>query len=202
MKQSIIAKIGVLLGLFFCFTASAANTMLLPPWYVLQNRLKATLSVDPCVQVADLTGEGLDMEIKITVCNEVKAHALAAFVSRIYEYNSNLAVAVKVYSPNFIPVEVSHPSTAAEATELLNQALIGNKYFIKAIFEAGHQSGAAFAIFNPMVVQYYSDDISDLYLNTNEVAAKAFSEVFNFTESTVHLYATTSIQGKRPMAPI
>ncbi|CAM2901385.1 Uncharacterised protein [Legionella steigerwaltii] len=197
MMNRAVNKVGLFLGIFLSsitFTASAGK--LLPPWYLLNNLLSATLNADPCVQVNDLTGDGLEMEIKVTVCNADKAHALASFINRVYEYGDKLAVTVKVYSSDSVPVEASAPSTPDEAAELLNHALKGNKYFVRAGVAARHLGDAAFALFKPMIVQYYSDDISDWYLNTNEVAAKAFGTVFNldpYLEGAIRVYASTEM---------
>jgi hypothetical protein len=197
MSRAVINKVGLFLGIFLSsvtFTASAGK--LLPPWYLLNNQLSATLNADPCVQVSDLTGDGLEMEIKVTVCNEDKARALASFINRVHEFGDKLAVTVKVYSSDSVPVEASAPSTPDEAVELLNQALKGNKYFVRAGVGARHFDEAAFALFKPMIIQYYSDDISDWYLNTNEVAARAFGTVFNldpYLEGAVKMYASTDI---------
>jgi hypothetical protein len=203
MKQKAIKKAGYFLGILSCFTlssitsvASAADHMLLPPWYLLKNQLSASLDADPCVHVEDLTGEGLDMEIKVSVCNEDKAQALAAFINRTHEFGDNLAVKVTVYSSDSAPVEAIKPGNLKETVDLVNRALKGNHYFVKAKIGVMHDAEAAYAIFKPKVIQYYSDDIGDWYLNANEVAAKVFGEVFNFdpyAPDAVKLYPTTSV---------
>ncbi|KTD72209.1 group-specific protein [Legionella tucsonensis] len=202
MYRAVTGKVGASFGLFLCFIISCmtsvanAADMLLPPWYLLQNQLSAALNADPCVHVADLTGEGRDMEIKVTVCNEDKAQALASFVNQVHEFGEQLAVTVKVYSSDSVPVEASTLSSLKEAVELLNRALKGNKYFIKTgIGIRGHVE-AAYALFTPQIIQYYSDDISDWFLNNNEVAAKVFRDIFNlnpFAEDGVKIYASTAI---------
>ncbi|KTC81182.1 hypothetical protein Lche_3202 [Legionella cherrii] len=197
MMNRAVNKVGLFLGIIFLsmtFTASAGK--LLPPWYLLNNQLSATLNADPCVKVSDLTGDGLEMEIKVTVCNEDKAHALASFINRIHEYGDKLAVTVKVYSSDSVPVEANAPSSPDEAAELLNQALKGNKYFVRAGVGTRYFDEAAFALFKPMIVQYYSDDLSDWYLYTNEVAAKVFAAVLNldpYLEGAIKVYASTEI---------
>ncbi|CAM2804906.1 hypothetical protein LEAN103870_03460 [Legionella anisa] len=196
-------KTGLFLSLFICFMLSsvtsmahAGNKMLLPPWYLLKNQLSAALNADPCVHVGDLTGDGLEMEIKITVCDEDKARALASFINRVHDFGDKLAVTVKVYSSDSIPVEAVTPITLKETVELMNLALKGNKYFVKARLGTRQQAGAAYALFKPMIIQYYSDDISDWYLNTNEVAAKVFATVLHldpYVEGAIKVYASTAI---------
>jgi len=197
MMNRVVNKVGLFLGIILSsmtFTASAGK--LLPPWYLLNNQLSATLNADPCVKVNDLTGDGLEMEIKVTVCNEDKALALASFINRVHEYGDKLAVTVKVYSSDSVPVEANAPSSPDDAAELLNQALKGNKYFVRAGVGTRYFDEVAFALFKPMIVQYYSDDLSDWYLHTNEVAAKAFAAVLNldpYLEGAIKVYASTEI---------
>jgi hypothetical protein len=202
MKQKLMNATALLLGLVFCCSVTnssfATNRKLLPPWYLLNNQLSALLNADSCVHVEDLTGEGRDMEIIISVCNEDKAQALAAFLNRTHDFG-HLAVTVKVYTAESVPVNPIKPNDIKETVEMLNRALTGNKYFVKAGIGSTQQSEAAFAIFQPKVIQYYSDDISDWYLNTNEVASKVFSDVFNFNpfaEDAVRIYATTAMTDK------
>jgi hypothetical protein len=195
-----INKLGLLVSLLFCFLASnfafSANTLLTPPWYLLQKQLHAILNGDPCVKVDDLSGEGLDMVIKVNVCNDKKALALAAFINKHYEFGDQLAVTVSVYGPNFVPVQENLPTSIEDAADLLSRALTGNKYFVKTgMGKSPTAQPAVYAIFKPLVVQYHSDDIGDWYLNTNEVAAKIFSDVFNlhpYDETAIKIFATTA----------
>ncbi|STY28025.1 Uncharacterised protein [Legionella wadsworthii] len=202
MSQSMCHKIKLFLALFLSFTLNglysvthAANKMLLPPWYLLNHQLVAALDADPCVKVGDLTGEGMDMEIKIKVCKEDKARALAYFINRQHDFG-NMVVTVKVYTEEYNPVEAIAPTTIKETVDLLNQALKGNKYFIKAGIGIRHQMETAYALFRPMIIQYYSDDISDWFLNTNEVAAKIFGAVLRldpYSEDAIKIYPSTEM---------
>lgn len=194
MMNRAINKVGLFLGIFLSsmsFVVSAGK--LLPPWYLLNNQLSATLNADPCVHVGNLTGDGLAMEIQVTVCNEDKARALASFINRVHAYGDKLAVTVQVYS-DFVPIEANAPTTPEEAVERINQALKGNKYFLRAGLGTRQHEGTAYALFKSKIVQYYADDTSDWYLNNNEVAAKAFAAVFNldpFLEGAIKMYAST-----------
>lgn len=193
-------RIGLLLGIFFYLwggnaALAAKNHLLTPPWELLQAKLSAVLKADPCVTVDPLTGQDLDMEIRIWVCNDQKAQALAAFLNKRHEFGDYLAVNVLVYAPNSVSVEASLPESIDDTARLLSLALAGNKYFIKTGIGTGPMAHpAAYAVFQPAVVQYYADDMSDWYKNTNEVAAKVFSDVFNlhpFEDGAVNIFATT-----------
>lgn len=200
MKLSFINNARLMLAVFFyffgCNLSFAVNNTLSPPWYLLQKQLSATLNADPCVHVEDLTGAGLDMEIRITVCTNDKAHALAAFVNQRHEFGDKLAVTVVVYA-DFVPVDAPMPGTLEDATKLLSRALNGNNYFVKTgIGRSPTSVHSAYIVFKPAVIQYQSDDISDWYLNTNEVAANIFSDVLNlhpFTKGALQIFVTTEI---------
>lgn len=175
----------------------ATAPKLTPPWYLLQTELATALSADSCVTVNPLQGEGSNMSIDIAVCDESKAQALAAYLSKRHEFNSSLTVSVNVLYEN-TPIQVELPDSLTEQVTLLNQALSGNKYFIKARL-APNPLGqpSAYAEFSPSVIQYFSDDISDWYLNTNIVAAELFSQLFNLhpaLDDAVNIFSTTSKQ--------
>ncbi|WP_133136472.1 group-specific protein [Legionella rowbothamii] len=193
-------KAGLFLAMLFSVGGStnlfAATLRLTPPWELLQSQLSAALEADPCVHVKPLTGEGRDMEISVTVCDEKKALALAAFLNKRHEFGDYLAVTVNVYAPNLLPVNATLPEDLGATAKLLGRALVGNKYFIKTGVGTGPMAQlVAYAIFQPVVIQYYSDDMSDWYSNTNEVAAKVFSELFNlhpFDDTAVQIFSTTA----------
>jgi hypothetical protein len=170
-----------------------AKKMLLPPWYLLQAQLSATLNADPCVHVDDLIGDGSELEININVCDDEKANALSAFITKTHEFGTIL-VRINVLAPDLSLVSLKAPKDAKDVVEMLNIALTGNQYFVRA-GSLDEISDAAFVEFKPSVVQFYADDISDWYLNMNLVASKAFSEIMDFnlmSQDNVSIYATTS----------
>lgn len=189
-----------LFTLLCCFLASSgafsAKHRLSPPWYLLQTQLRTVLEADPCVKVHSLTGDAPEMHIKIRVCNEQKAVALAAFLTKRHEFSEQLAVNVNVYAANLGQVDAQLPNSLEETTKLLSRALHGNKYFVKTGMGTSPMAQpVAYAVFKPVIVQYFSDDLSDWYQNTNEVAAKVFSDLFNlhpYAESAVDIFATTA----------
>ena len=197
-KFAIKAQLFLAILFFFLVNTSlsAAIHRLTPPWELLHSQLSAALEADPCVYVKPLTGQGLDMEISVMVCNDKKALALAAFLTKRHEFGEHLAVTVNVYAPNLLPVNATLPSDLEATAKLLSRALNGNKYFIKTGMGTGPMAQpVAYAIFQPVVIQYFSDDISDWYSNTNEVAAKVFGEVFNlhpFDDTAIQIFPTTA----------
>lgn len=191
------------LSLFFSLLVSslsfAGSQHLTPPWYLLQTELAASLQADPCVTVNALQGEGLNMFVDVHVCEQKKAEALAAFISKNHQFNEQLAVRVSVLYDG-IAVEGQLPDALEEQVTLLNTALNGNTFFVYARTGLSPTSKvSAFAVFKPLVIQYFSDDISDWYLNTNVVAATLFSKLFDLnptTDSATPIFATTQVQRK------
>lgn len=180
----------LVLGFIFFTLNSSAFATLLPPWYILQNQLKAVLQNDTCVHVANLVGSGRDMKIVVDVCDNNKAQSLAAFISKQHEFGSKLMVDVVVVSNQSI-IKPEPIYNTNQALSLMKQALEGNKHFV----QAGGNSDVMFAEFKPTVIQYLSDDISDWYRNTNLVAAEAFKQVLNLDKLIavgIRVYTTTT----------
>lgn len=185
-----------LIGIIITPTIQAANKLLLSPWVILQNQLRATLNADSCVDVQRLIGKGPNMEININVCEDNKALALAAFANKKYDFGDKL-VTVQVYSSSKIPVYADLPSTPEEVAKLLNIALKGNSFFVNAGVDKEKRVDSAFAQFKPITVQYFSDDFSDWHFNTNKVASTAFAEVLDlnpFADNGVSVFATTVLE--------
>lgn len=177
-------------------TIFAIKPKLSPPWYLLQAQLSASLQADPCVTVDSLQGDGLNMSVEVHVCEQKKAEALAAFISKNHQFGEQLAVRVAVLYDG-VAVEGQLPDALEEQVTLLNDALNGNAYFVYARSGLSPTSTvSAFAVFKPRVIQYFSDDISDWYLNTNVVAATLFSKLFDLyptTDKATAIFATTQV---------
>jgi len=181
-----------LLFILILFSFSQSVLALSPPWYLLRAQLHASLEADPCVKVDKLTGTGRNMEIVVNVCEANKASALATLISKQYAFGDKILVAVKVMSNHPVPAG-SIPNTLDDALKLLNMALNGNQLFVKTGTNALAQRG--FVEFKPAVVQYYSDDISDWYSNSNLTASEAFKRILSLEEWTrnqVFVVTTTS----------
>lgn len=199
-NRSVCAFLLCLSGIGFAQAdiTSDKKTQLIAPWYFLYAQISATLGKDPCVTVGNLVGEGPNMEININVCDYNKAEALSAFIIKQHDFGNlkqhdfgSLMVTVNVLAPDSVPVSAQAPNDSKQAAAMLNLALTGNPYFAKA----GSVGKAAFIEFKPLVVQFFSDNISDFYSNTNMVASWAFDDImtFNsFSPKSVKIYATTA----------
>lgn len=176
---------------FIGFSQSAFA--LSPPWYVLQALLKSSLEADQCVKVGKLTGEGRNMEVLINVCEYNKAQALSTLLSKEHIFNDKLMVTVRVVFANQIMLPGLRPNNANEMIQQINSAFNGNQYFVQAAANANARIGMV--EFKPAIVQYFADDISDWYRNTNLVAAEAFKRILDVNalrSAGIQLYVTTS----------
>lgn len=188
-----LSKSIFLMALLWLITFSQLAFALSPPWYLLRALLKTSLEADPCVKVGNLTGEGRNMEVLINVCEFPKAQALSTLVSKQHSFGDKLMVTVKVMFANQLVLPGPAPSKASEVIALINDSLRDNQFFVKSLAAANSQMG--FAEFKPAVVQFFADDISDWYRNTNLVAADAFKKVLDvkaLRDAGILLYVTTS----------
>lgn len=152
-----------------------------PPWFTFANKIKYTYGESPFVKVNDLIelpdGNYL---LNIFVTNTLVAKALRQVLPESKEFG-NISVFILVYNPaGEIEEIVNEAYTAETLAKVFCTALKGNPLFVGVVLlENGlpvEQRGITIVI-KKDVVQFYNDDISDLCLNFNEVAAKVFADV-------------------------
>lgn len=157
-----------------------------PPWYIFANQVKYTYGMSPYVQVLDLIKVNNDYQLSIHVSKRPVARALRQVLPLSKDFGGT-TVNIIVYDRygQVVPVEniVYTPETLAQT---LCTALHGNSLFLGTVLTQGKVSpiqqnviGAVVVIIEKYIIQFYSDDISDLCSNYNEVAAKTFAEVTN-----------------------
>lgn len=175
-----------------------------PPWEILRAKLNATIGADPCVKVSDIEGRNYSvMKIRIDVCNYNKALALAGLLQKKYTFGK-ISVTTPIYiSSSSSEINAYPPNNLRETWIVLNAGLSGNPYIEK--IEFNEAKNIVYIEFKPIVVQYYSDDISDLYRNTNMAASAAFRDVFYlnkdpFNRGKINAYATT-VEVKKGIVP-
>lgn len=162
----------------FAFLVSSPCWAILAPWYLFGNEVSATLGADPCVVAADLPTEPIGGQLKMTlsVCDPAKAAALNRIILHQKSFG-DIQVMVVVVTPSgkVLPLPVPAPQTAGEAKEIYKTALAGNVFFADIAGSGG--SSDMWVECKKAVVQYFSDDIYDLYKMQTDVAAKAFRDV-------------------------
>jgi hypothetical protein len=163
------------------------------PWYTLWNEIKATIGNDSDVSVGDLDTSRSPFIVPIKVNNHDKAVAIASIMA-LHHQLGNVSVDVQVKDPNGTIVQPVTPSSAQALTELVQVALAKNNLFEKVVVKPLYPGARdiVYPVFSKAVIQFYNDDLSDLYNNYNNVAASVFSDVLNPAPGGVSVYSSTT----------
>jgi len=76
---------------------------------------------------------------------------------------------------------------------VFKKAFDTNYYFESVELRKVMSRNAVFPVFKKEVIQFFNDDLSDLYNNFNGVAASVFSEVLKLSYDDISIYPSTSI---------
>ena len=157
-----------------------------PPWFTFYNFVKHSIGNDTCVKVLDMK-EVSDFEyiIPIKVWDLDKAIALAT-IMELHKNFGNINVCIKIYFGGQVVKPKKAPENVEEMLEIFEDALDTNCYFQFVESVKIFAASIIFPVFKKSVIQFFNDDISDLFSNFNGVAAKVFIEVLkpkigNFT---------------------
>ncbi len=156
-----------------------------PPWDLFAERVKAALGADPCVTVGTLT-DPTDPDapsvIPVTVCDHDKAVALSEIVAGTTKIAGVPIVIQFSDSQGVITANDVSNSTAEEASEIVETALRGNRFFKRTVQASSSAMGNAvlWVEFRAQVLQYTADNIGNLYGQNNEVAQQTFSLFLSF----------------------
>lgn len=163
-----------------------------PPWYTFMNEVKHTLGSDSLVKVGDLNTSSSPFILPVTVANEAKAKALAA-ITKPFATIGNVVVKVEIsYNGTLITPEA--PTSAAELLAVTETALKGNTLYVRAQESAMYPGGPTIVwpVFTKSVIQFYNDNLADLYSNYNGVTAAVFANVLNVQPGkNLNLYPST-----------
>ncbi|MCA1320191.1 hypothetical protein LC085_09765 [Bacillus tianshenii] len=149
------------------------------PEFTYFNELKYSVGNDPGVTVNSLIELPLNTGflIIILVKNRKKAQALATILNLLKQFGNINIFVVVIYEGQIIePLE--EPLTPEEIQQLYKTALKTNRYFKFAkVAPISPDIDSVYPIFSKSVIQFFNDDISDLFQNFNEVAAHVFRDV-------------------------
>lgn len=153
------------------------------PVFTYFNELKYSVGNDPGVTVNNLIELPLDAGflILIIVKNRKKAQALATILNLLKQFgNINIFVVVIYEGEAIEPIE--EQLSPEEIQQLYKTALNTNRYFKTAeVAPFSPDTDSVFPVFSKSVIQFFNDDISDLFQNFNEVAAHVFRDVLKTT---------------------
>ena len=160
------------------------KTNLQAPWITLYNKIRAMfeqdedITVEPIAQISD----GV-YDICLSSAHSVKLNAIEKILKNKFEMG-NITVNVKFKYENENDDMISlHDFEVAFA---------GNAIFSQAkALDNPWEYNASYVIFSKDVVQFYNDDLTDIYGNFNGLAEDIAREIFKETELPIY-YCTES----------
>ncbi|WP_026576220.1 hypothetical protein [Bacillus sp. UNC438CL73TsuS30] len=151
-----------------------------PPQYTYFNELKYSIGNDPMVQVLNLIEfpeDGGYLIPIIVFSSRKKARALATILNLQKELGNITVNAIVIYDKSIVR-PYGRTFTAEGLVDLFEEALSSNRYFKFAETKLfSPDTPSVYPVFTKSVIQFFNDDISDLYNNFNEVAAFVFRDV-------------------------
>ena len=144
------------------------GVQLSPPWYILRNKIFYLLDPDEELMVSELIEDKKGSYIiKITSENGEKLEALKKVLKESFEFGN---VTVKV--------EFEHVRDDEITIEDYETAFAGNANFVEAVETGkGLFQGLRYIVFAKEILQFFDDDLSDLYANFNGIVADVAKEV-------------------------
>ncbi|MCL2446093.1 MAG: hypothetical protein FWD06_04950 [Oscillospiraceae bacterium] len=167
-----------------------------PPWYTFFNMVKYSIGNDQCVNVLDMqeiSEQSFLIPIDVDCCD--KARALATIVVS-YKKFGNINVYVEVLHHGNVVQPGAAPKGLESLVKLYQQALETNRCFQCVEFRKIFDSVLLFPVFERTVIQFFNDDLSDLYNNFNGIAANVFAEVLRLSVNDIHIYPSTAARKK------
>lgn len=172
-----------------------SQAQLSPPWYTLWNEIKASIGNDPGVTVNPLVTSQHPFVVPITVTDHNKAVGVASIMSAQYTLG-NITVVVQVKDGSGQIVKPVVPGSPDDLVKLMQAALTGNKWFVEVVKKAftplPHSPVVVYPVFSKAVIQFFNDDLSDLYSNYNNVVAFVFKLVLNPAPGGIPVYSSTA----------
>ena len=147
------------------------------PWYTYQRKVKTLFALDSEIEVGDVYEcEDGDYAFEITVYNPAKFIALDRVMPKVVEFGK---VKLKV---GVSDAKVNSTATAIE----LYKTIFKNNMIVKDIVDAKDFTGTlhGYVRFQPDVLQFFNDDISDYNGLWSGLAQDIAREVF--TNQNVH----------------
>ncbi|MBM7692761.1 hypothetical protein JOC77_002192 [Peribacillus deserti] len=164
-----------------------------PPQFTYFNEVKNSIGKDPLVNVKEIkelpNGEYL---IPVIVQGSSKARALAAILENRKHFG-NIVVNTVVIVRGKTVKPLKKNFTPRQLEELFDQALNTNRYFKMAVSRSITPGTIGlFPVFSKRVIQFFNDDLSDLYNNFNGVAANVFRDVLKAEINNIPINPSTA----------
>jgi hypothetical protein len=144
------------------------------PWITLWLKIKATVGNDASVRVYPLEGKGTTYVAGLAVPNRRKAVALASLIVPRFEFG-NVAVTVDVRDEQGTSVAPTVPGSVDELRDMVEVGLGDNGWYSHVAVKSLLGHPRVFTVFAAAVVQFFNDDLSELYGTFNGVVAEVFA---------------------------
>ncbi|NLF25348.1 MAG: hypothetical protein GX589_06785 [Deltaproteobacteria bacterium] len=159
-----------------------------PPWYRVQKLYANSVGASPCVTVRELTNRTQRRyNLRIDACEDQVAEALTSVFRRRWKLGG-VTLIVKVYDSQG---KLVIPGTSQTLKERFNNALKDNPYIHKV-----HTVNSPLTHLNMVaveckkeIIQFWNDNIGDLYGNENYVAADVFREITSRKFRGINMFA-------------
>ena len=155
---------------------SERDVNLSPPWYIWYRKLKASIGADSYVHMAPLRKvSDKEYVADLMVGIPEKAQALADVITPYFQMGEIiLKVSIKDFEGH--RYESGQIESKEDLMSALNLALLSNDYYY-GLVDGKTMNKAWILVLAKVAIQYYSDNISDLFLNTNEAVENVFKDV-------------------------
>lgn len=152
------------------------NITLSPPWETLRNEFIFTFGNNPLVTIKPLNSSNLNKKmfsLKIIVKDDIMAFSLRQIIKPIFHFGEIIVKTVIKNSIGNIEKIINTKYTISEVANLYNISLKNNSLFNKFVIK----DDTLFLIFNKSIIQFFNDDISDLYGIYNQIASVVFEKL-------------------------
>lgn len=137
------------------------------PWVLFARQIQKMFEKDEEVKVVC---DEKNNEIKLLVNNTIKADALSLILPSEKTFG-NIVVKIIVV-----------PANDEKTSDLFKRAFAGNAAVNKIeVVNDLFENDGVYVLFDPVVVQYFADDISDFYGNTSTLYEDLAREIFEKT---------------------
>lgn len=151
-----------------------SNLKLQSPWVTFYNYITAMFEGDSEVEVGELYEDGGKYIAPVTVNNKKKFAALKEILIQTYHFGN------VVFSIDLLDGTDKKGATENNYLDLCKAAFKGNNIVGKIIEEeTPFGTPVGFVCFQPDVIQFYNDDISDYMGNFNGLAEDIARRLFN-----------------------
>lgn len=174
---------------------SPFKVALSPPWITFENQVKFTVGQDPNVRVRNLKTVGSNFILPITVLTLSRARALATIIQNSVQLgNITVTVRIKTKAGKLAQPFDTTSLTASQIARLYRIAFSTNTLFdfVTTRSLIPGDPASVFPVFKKRVVQFFNDDLSDLFSNFNNVAAFVFQAVLKNTINNIAINFSTT----------